>query len=86
MQELYNYAENTLEEISIKKFNTKYENLNDKQVKEVHSIFFTKQLRSIKDNISIIIKTVSRASLIKVVNHGRRAEIICDSSQLLYIT
>ena len=40
MQELYNYAENTLEEISIKKFNTKYENLNDKQVKEVHSIFF----------------------------------------------
>ena len=40
MQELYNYAENTLEEISIKKFNTKYENLNDEQVRKVHSIFF----------------------------------------------
>ena len=40
MQEIYNYAENTLEKIAIKKFNIKYENLNDEQVKEAHSIFF----------------------------------------------
>ena len=40
MQEIYNYAENALEKIAIKKFNIKYENLNKKQVREVHSIFF----------------------------------------------
>ena len=40
MQEIYNYAENSLEKIAIKKFNIKYENLNSKQVKKVHSIFF----------------------------------------------
>ena len=40
MQEIYNYAENSLEKIAIKKFNVKYENLNNKQVKEVHLVFF----------------------------------------------
>ena len=38
MKELYDYIENTLEEISIKKFNTKYEDLNNEQVLIVHKI------------------------------------------------
>ena len=40
MKELYNNVEITMNSISLEKFNVKYEDLSDEQVKVVHKIYF----------------------------------------------
>ena len=40
MKELYDYVEITMDSISLEKFNVKYEDLSDEQVKLVHKIYF----------------------------------------------
>ena len=41
MKELYDYVEITMDSISLDKFNVKYEDLSNEQVKVVHKIYFT---------------------------------------------
>ena len=40
MTELYDYVEITIDSIALEKFNVKYEDLSDEQVKVVHKIYF----------------------------------------------
>ena len=40
MIELYDYVETTIDSIALDKFNVKYEDLSDEQVKVVHKIYF----------------------------------------------